>query len=280
MTILYNENKVLHVHRQGEDELKAECYLLSNDIEATAWLVADIHDFTIHEAAWEVFRHPEHEAGHFPLPELCGIRAYLDAGGQIRAALGDKQFPLMNELLLESVRGYVQTVCLLLKEHGYRNTYEYFMNFKHLYDQSCLLYSDGNPGHIDWSQKNYHQRETVIFNRLNTATVVLEDEHTYAVQCGFSDSHHQLGALVHLDARGIVTRAEGDYARIPDPLCRENRHNIGKLVGRRLPGMDKAEIGAVVGGSHGCDHMVNMFYHTAQTLSRVFTQRGLGGGPP
>lgn len=266
-TILYNENKVLHVHRMGEKELKSECYILSNDIEVSAWIIADINDFTIYESGWEVYRHPEYKAGHYPLPELKGIRAYLEAGGSIREKLSDKDNPLLNELIFECVRGYVQTVCLLLKEHGFADTYEYFMNFKHLYDNSCLLYSDGKPEHIDWSLKVHHQRETVIFNRINSVTIYKEEDGSYFVCSSFNDSHHQLGAILTLDEEGTVIYAEGDYARVPDPICRDNYQNISNLIGTHLPGMSRKKIGALVGGSHGCDHMVNMFHNTALALT-------------
>jgi hypothetical protein len=41
---------------------------------------------------------------------------------------------------------------------------------------------------------------------------------------------------------------------------------INNIVGVQLTGMSKGQLGALVGGSSGCTHLLSMLYNAAQIL--------------
>lgn len=273
MSLVFFSDTVLTVRRISEEDLRSECTILGNDQEVTAWIIADVRDFIVKDAGWEVCRHDAHPPERIPVPEIAGIRAYLNSGGEIKRALAGKGGELLPELLFECVRGFVQTVCRMQKEHGYASTYEYFTDFQRDYCNSCRLYSNTPVDDIEWSKKVYYQPAEIIFNRSNAVSINLKVSGDYEIISHFSDSHQQLASELVTDLNGVVKAAEGFYLRLPDPRCGENVEFLPQLVGRSLVGLEKRTLGSIAGGSKGCDHLVTMLYNTASVFTRMLKGR-------
>lgn len=279
MSLVFYSDTVQTVRRISADDLRSECTILDNDQEVTAWIIADVRDFVVKDAGWEVCRHDSYPSGRVPVPEIVGIRAYLNAGGHFKRALAGKGGNLLQELLSECIRGFVQTVCRTQKEHGYASSHEYYTNFRREYLNSCRLYSGTPPDDIAWSKKVYYQPAEVIFNRSNAVSISVKDSGDYIIVSHFSDSHQQLAAQLTTDANGVVTAAEGFYLRIPDHRCGENVEFVPHLVGCSLVGMKKPTLGLIVGGAKGCDHLVTMLYNASSTFTRMLKHQRHASSP-
>jgi hypothetical protein len=237
-------------------------------MEVCAWLITDVKDFVVQDAGWEVARHPILSSKRESISEILGIKAYLRSGGSIKKALAGKGDTLLFELLCECVRGFVQTVSLMQKEHGYASTSEYASDFQKDYKNACRLYNN-NQNKIAWNKRTYYQPAEIIFNRVNSVSIEKEVCGDFKLVSHFSDSHQQLASQIATDQQGIVRTAEGFYLRLPDPRCGENVEHFPKLIGCCLLNMDRKTLGAIVGGSSGCDHLVSMLYSTTSAFRHM-----------
>lgn len=270
MEIVVNAKRTTQVHRIGEDLLKSESLLISDTIEISAWLTADWHDFTVHDAAWEIYRHPTLAPGHFRLTELIGRIGFLGYTASFIQALGKQCDPILRELTLECIRGFIQVPCLLQKEYGYASTYEYFLDYYDAFINTCLPYSSEHPEKMEWVSRPYPRRDYMLFNRVNSIIAFSDDRGGLVVVSDFNDTHQQMAARMKLDNKGVILDADAEFGKRPDKMCCETRIVVKNLIGKRLIGMKKSEIGACVGGKKGCEHMLTMIHHTALTLASVF----------
>ena len=264
MKFVHNSNTILKVYRLNSEKLFSECTILNNKLEITGWIIVNVHNFIIENAAWEAYRSPDGMIGQFKIPELEGIEAYLHSGEHLKRILGGKGQEIIRELISNCIRGIVQVDCFLLDARGYKSYDEYFKYFSTQHANACYLYS--NTDKWDWKGKEYNPRTNVLFTRLITTNILCDDNGKYYTTSLFSDSHHQLNLHIITNSEGIVTSAEGEYDRGPRELCFENKRHFKKLIGKNIFKMNKKDIASLVGGSEGCDHLVSLVYNTALAL--------------
>jgi len=268
MKRIYNSNLFSVLKRISPTEMLAQCVLISTNHEAVARIRATTGGLLIQEADWEIYRSPlGQKCGGAPVPELNGVRAYLDAGPSLRA-VGDKYGQLPRELLAECVKGIIQAEAYLYKEMGFASTDDFEeMVLEKSYDNSCRLSSNKDRQIKTWYEHIASRKwgDDTLFTRCKAAMVnSAEDGVLYA--CGeFTDSFHELGINLKVSG-GVVTSSSGNFLRSPDPVCEETMVLLEGLKGQAVESLTKRQVGGYVGGPQGCDHIVDLADYVLRVL--------------
>ncbi len=266
---IFHSNTCSKVTRISEKELLAECVVLNTEMEAAAWIIADVNSFAINKAGWAVYRSPQGRLYH-EIPELAGIEAYLDAGGPVKKALAGEP-DLARELFNECVRGIVQAETFLIKERGYADEAAYTALWDVMYLNSCYHFSHLDEREELWMDYvGYSERPYNLFNRIHNVTIHREEDNNYFIPATFIDSFHELGVRLWIAPDGLVSKAEADFTRCPDITCRRITANIQKIVGIKLPGQSKKDLASLVGGPQGCNHMADIVFSASRALNDIF----------
>jgi hypothetical protein len=225
--------------------LLAESTFISTNFEAVGQLVIDLKSFGIKKARWDIYRSPGGSMnGSKELPELIGVEAYFNAGGSLRRVAGEEAGGLPRELLAECVKGIIQAETFVFDARGYPSPGAYEDYWDKIYLNACRYFS--NLEHIvsRWfDYVGYYKRERNLFNRYMSCRVCRQDE---------------LGVQADLNGEGIVVACAGNFLRAPDQICFENREHLIKLAGKKIACMEKKEIGELLGGPQGCNHLVDI----------------------
>lgn len=262
--ILNHSETINSVNRVSKQRLRSETSLLEPDREIGAWIEVDLPNLVIQNAGWEIYRYPGKEAAATELPELLGIKAFLNSGTALADALALGAGEPYPSLILDCVRGIIQVACFFTKELGFASDIAYIKYFEEQFSESCLLYH--NPERWDWGDRQYPRREQILFKRITSSTIRKCADGHCDVVAFLRDSHQQLNVFFATDSKGVVQEIDGCFTLHPDVLCMETMKNIYKLVGVQLAGMSKGALGKIVGGVHGCDHLLSLLNKAAQTL--------------
>lgn len=269
MAFLYHSNTFLKVNRI-DNELQAECTILSNDTEAVAWVYADVNNLKITRAGWALYRSFENKASVFELPELIGIEAYITGGPALKKLLGASGQELARELIAECFRGMLQAETFFFMERGFQSAQQYDDFCEANSIGACRYYS-----HLDQTEKQWTEwvetteRSYNLFNRSKTVNVQQLQQSAFIVTASFIDSFHHLGILMELNEEGIVQKASGDYISAPDKICYVNTEHLPSFIGTKLTDMSKKEIAALAGGAEGCNHLVDLIYEAAKAMDKI-----------
>lgn len=268
--ILYNSNYFSTVKTISGDRLLSESFWVSTDFEATARLITDLRSFLIKEAQWEICRSPEGRMdGVRELPELVGVEAYFSIGETLRRVVEkDIGGGIARELLAECVKGLIQAEPHIFLARGYPSAKAYEDYWDEMYVNACRYYSNLDRIMVRWGDHIYdYQRTQNLFNRALDYRVCRQDNGYLAVSGSFSDSVHELGLFAELNGEGVIVSCEGAFLRASGPVCLENKEHLHKLTGKKIADMGKKEIGGLVGGPQGCDHLVELVHGLSRTLS-------------
>lgn len=260
------------VDRISEQELKAECVVLSTNRESRGWLITDVQGLKISQAGWADYRKAGGGAQSGDIPELVGVEAFLNAGPHLKRALpGRKQEPI-RDLISECIRGLVQAETFFFNERGYLSAAHYDSYWEGMYLNGCYYYS-----HLDRVEKPWleyvglTERTGNLFNRVHSVVIHREPGGCYSLNASFIDSFHELGVRLGLDAGGVVLLSEASYNRAPDKICRDNTRHLKKLPGLVLADLSKKELAALAGGSEGCNHLVDILYDASRAMAEFLT---------
>lgn len=259
MEVIFQRNRFSSVRGIHRGDLLAETYLLATDIEASARLIIDRKNFAIKHARWEVYRSPEGKFnGLNVVPGLEGITAYFNAGGDLRRVVGNEAGGLARELLAECIRGIIQAETFVYNDRGYPTAQAYGDYWERYYLNSCRYYSNLRRISRKWSDYvgNYCRGDN-FFNRTKACSIIKHPDGLKVVG-SLSDSFHEMGVIFLVDGAGRVVDCNGNFLRAPDPVCFENGALLKKFEGTFLPGCSKKEIAQIIGGPHGCDHLVDL----------------------
>lgn len=268
MKLIYQRNWFCMVNGINEDDILAETFLVGTEIEAAGRLIVDKKTFEIKEAIWEVYRSPGNKFnGSNVVSGLKGATAYFSIGKELRRTVGDEAGGLAREMLAECIRGIVQAETFLYSERGFSTPDDYGKYWERHYLNSCRYYSNLDRVSRIWSEyvKNF-QREANFFNRAKSCSVFRQPVGLNVVG-SLSDSFHEMGVVIDVDDEGRVTDCRGDFLRAPDKVCFENDSFLQDLKGIVLLHCGKKQIGKVIGGPQGCDHLVDLVNDMARAVT-------------
>lgn len=276
MEIIYHSSffsgaKIIH----GERVL-AETGLVSTEFEGTGWMVADCRDLRIKEAGWDICRSPGGVMnGGKTVPELVEVEAYLGAGPALRRATAGKDTEgLPRELLSECVRAVIQADAWLLDYRGFSSARAYEQYWDKMYVNECRYYSNLHRVEGGWFEEiSRYQRKRYLFSRFLNCQIGRREDGGISATGNFSDSFHDLGVWLELDASGVVSRCGMDYLRATAPLCFENKMHMLKMVGKNFIKMTKKEVGGLLGGPQGCFHLVDLVHGLSGVVAASLRMR-------
>lgn len=273
MTIFHYHSSV-KVDRISEQELKAECVVLSTSRESRGWLITDVQGLKISQAGWADYRGAGRGAQSGDIPELVGVEAFLSAGPHLKRALpGKKQEPIRN-LISECIRGLVQAETFFFKERGYLSAAHYDSYWEGMYLNGCYYYSHLDRVEKPWLEYvGYTERSLNLFNRIHSVVINREPGGSYSLNASFIDSFHELGVRLGLDAGGVVLLSEASYNRAPDKICRENVRHLETLHGMHLANLSKKDLAALAGGPEGCNHLVDILHDASRAMAECIALR-------
>lgn len=277
MDLIYQRNWSCTVKDMPAGDLLAETFIIGTEIEAAGRLIVDKRTFEIKDAVWEVYRSPGSKLnGSYPVPGLKGVTAYFNAGGELRRIMGNEAGGLARELLAECVRGIIQAETFLYLERGYPSPEAYGEYWEKYYVDSCRYYSNLHRISRKWPEyvENFYCGAN-FFNRTRSCSV-FEKPGGITAAGNLSDSFHEMGVVVDIDEGGRITGCTGNFLRAPDRVCFENASMLEQLKGIVLPGCSKKQIGKVIGGAQGCDHLVDLVNDLGKTVEAAKIKAGGG----
>ncbi len=279
MEFIFQRNWFSSVKRLGCQQLLAEANLIGTETEAEGRLVIDKSTFAIEEAGWEVSRSPGGCLnGGGDVPELIGATAYFNVGGDLRRAVGNKAGGLARELLAECTRGIIQAETFLYVERGFGTPESYGNYWETEFLNSCRYYSNLERISRRWSEYvgGYSPGES-LYKRAKNCSVFTSDQRVITSGV-FSDSFHEFNVWLELNREGSLTKCSGSFLRAPDQVCFENQELLLQLRGIALSGLSKKQIAGIIGGSGGCDHLVDLVNDLARVLENLPGTVGLKAG--
>lgn len=270
MEFIYQKNWFCSVKRIHDGELLAEATVLQTDLEATGRLKVDQSSFEIKDARWEIFRSPGGVFnGSNEEPGLKGASAYFNIGREIRKAVGDAAGGLVMDLLLECVRGVIQSETFLFKERGFPTFRTYVEHWRKAQTDTCRYHSNLHRVTRWWDEYvGDLQHGLNLFNRTKSIAVYRLPD-SLMVHCGFSDTYHELGMLSRVDLAGRVQECSSTYFRAPDQVCCECALLSAAIKDLLLPECTRKQLSQVVGGSQGCDHLSDLVEELRKAVNWV-----------
>jgi hypothetical protein len=259
MELIYQKNWFCSVKRDLDGEVLSEATVLQTDLEATGRLKVDPSSFGIKDARWEIFRSPGGVFnGSNEAPGLKGASAYFNIGREIRNAVGDTAGGLVRDLLLECVRGVIQSETFLFKERGFPTFRAYVEHWRKAQTGSCRYHSNLHRVIRWWDEYvGDMQHGLNLFNRTKSIAVYRLPD-SLMVHCGFSDTYHELGLLSRVDLSGRVEDCSSNFLRAPDQVCFECGLLSGGLKGLSLKECSRKQLTQIAGGPQGCDHLSDL----------------------
>jgi len=267
MSRIYHSNVVTTVNKMTPGKLLAQTILLSSGYEAVAslWVAAD--SFVISEACWEIHRSPGGRLnGGRRVAELAGQEAYFRIGPSLRA-VGREDGELPRELLADCVKGIIQAETYLFGERGFATAEDYEDFWRDNYRNACRRYGDVEGSGQSWFEFIGARISDgdCLFNRCKTATIHLLADKAATASGSFIDSFHELSLAVTTD-NGFITACSADLIRVPHAVCRETVTHLTALRGKPVGDITSKAAAECAGGPMGCNHLVDLLYHTVKTL--------------
>jgi len=268
MELIYQKSWFCSVKGIHSGELLAEATVLGTEIEATGRLRVDKTSFEIKDARWEVFRSP---GGIFngsnEAPGLQGATAYFNIGPDLRRAVGDAAGGVAQDLLRECVRGIIQSETFLFRERGFPTLKAYCEHWRKSQTDTCRYQSNLDRVTRWWDEYVSGLKHGLnLFNRSKNCVVYLLAD-GFVVHSGFSDSYHELGLSCALDLAGRVKACSGKFLRAPDQVCFECASLPSGLKGLALTACTKKQLAEIVGGTQGCEHLVDLLEELRKTVA-------------
>jgi hypothetical protein len=171
MSLLFHATNFVKVNRHG-DTVTAECTLLSNAVEAVAWVDASVQTLQISRAGWANYRSSAGETGVFDLPALIGVEAYITGGPALRKVLGGPGLELPYDLISECFRGVLQAETYFFLERGFVSAKQYDDFCEQHSIGACRFYSHLEETELQWTEwLGSTERDYNLFNRCKTVSI-------------------------------------------------------------------------------------------------------------
>lgn len=258
------------VERRDERTVESRSILLSTGCEAVALVAVEPGNFLVQAADWQIYRSPGarlNAAGS--AAELVGVEAYLKAGAALQAVEA-AHGALPRQLAAECIKGIVQSEAYLFKERGFASLEECDASWGENNPGICWLYSNRDRKTATWPE--YLQTRLwgdCLFHR-SKSVAIGGNADCLQVEGVFIDSFHELHVSLTMSESSIV-RAAAEFLRSPDLVCRETASLVSRLESQNLASLTKKQLAQLVGGRHGCVHLLDLLLFMRQIL---LEQRG------
>lgn len=273
MNLLFQRHLHCTARRMDAHTFLVETHYLDPDLEAVAGLWVDSSSFIIKKGQIETYRSGDGNYQYHlrEIPGLNGVSAYFGTGKELKEALVglDK---IGRDLFAEGVRGAIQAETFLLKERGFHSAGSYQQYWETVQLNTCRYYSNLGRVKRKWSEYvRDRQRQNILFNRYKTIGLYKIDNCAYHVYGSFSDSYHELGLDMTISAGDFrIKNVDCRLLRAPDAVCFESPGLTAGLENFSVrPRPSKKDIAAVVGGSQGCAHVVDLVFDAVDTIDYV-----------
>lgn len=133
----------------------------------------------------------------------------------------------------------------------------------------CRPYTGRMPGLYDWPHyvnSLNHFRKQNLYNKYKQYTIISSGGDVVTANTTYQDSFHEMHAQL---SYSLTTREITDFdmtmQRWPFAACFEMDHMAaGLFIGKNIDDLTKREVGALIGGSEGCFHLVDIVADVAK----------------
>ncbi len=275
MRSLYNCNWHTIVYYNENKRLIGKTTYLSTEIECGIKIDLDPAKYTINNAYWEIFRGAPGPLS-VEIKSIKGLEAYLNSGKALKQAIMPEYGEQVLLLVLDTVRGFIQSESFLFRERGYQDPDSHIEYWKKVYAGSCRYFSnlDKVDPHNTWiNQLSQHNRYDDLYNRFKNV-LITGDENTLQANAGLSDSFHEVGLTMSINRKtGEITSYQGNLIRAPYSLCYEADEFTPNLLGKNIETLSKKDTAMALGGQQGCVHIIDLSFDAVKALRTVLGYR-------
>ena len=298
----------VEIFRKNKELLDLELFFQETSREDRLKVELFIKDFTIKEAIWERPRANRSAIKPLSLVFLQGRSIYLKEARNLKKAILDwgktgvrsspfdvsgvsdraeDLYPSLSErehiadLFLELISNALQTEVFLLSERGISSLKEYDRFFSELYKDTCILHSTPRKELTEYAYTQGQNRFASLFSR-NKSIFILSYKHEgeergrkdcFIIHGHLSDSFHEMALSLNVSPSSnhpyLIEKADGNFLRSPDSLCREAAVKLQDLAGACLLPENKKELISILAGSRGCSHLSDLVIEAARALKEL-----------
>ena len=248
----------------------AECSYLGTHYECSVVFYIDARRMETVRASYAVHRTPKNDnLIEGDIPELVGQTCTFAANKIIKGLPDYDGNGFIKELLLENLRGINQAEMYMLEEMGIDGPIEYEKKWLNEKVNYCRPYTGRMPGLYDWPHyvnSLNHFRKQNLYNKYKQYTIISSGGDVVTANTTYQDSFHEMHAQL---SYSLTTREITDFdmtmQRWPFAACFEMDHMAaGLFIGKNIDDLTKREVGALIGGSEGCFHLVDIVADVAK----------------
>ncbi len=270
MHCLLQRNFYTSVKKTENGLMLAETKHADHQGETIARLLVDINTFTIEKAYLEIHQRVNGREEVKPVEGLSGIKAYFGVKRELKQAFEKMNEPLAAPLFAETIRGIIQAETYLLRERGFASIDDYSDYWQRMYRGSCRYYSNLDRADSSWGDyAGDVSRQGYVFLRFKTYFLYLTAPDQYLVIGSINDTFHEMNVSLTI-SRGRVLEAKGNMLRVPHDICCESTEFFAALAGTEIAPLSKKSISALLGGTQGCVHLVDMLDDSINTYRAHF----------
>ncbi|NTW05702.1 MAG: DUF2889 domain-containing protein [Peptococcaceae bacterium] len=273
MKNIINQHWHTVITRHNLNTLIGRTTFLSTEIECSIKIEVDPHDFIIKNALWEIYRGTKKVSSSLEIEGLRGITAYLGNGKAIRQAvmpsLGDQAL----SMILDTVRGIIQSESFLYRERGFEDQMAHVDHWERKYINSCRYFSNlGSKDNLEntWlNQLAKHKRKNNLYNRFKNV-MVSGDKRTLRADASLSDSFHEAGISMTVSREELkILSMSASLLRAPYPICFDTQAYAESLIGKNIADLSKKATANILGGVQGCVHIIDISHDAIISLQEI-----------
>ncbi len=270
MHCLLQRNFHTSVKKSENALMLAETKHADHQGETIARLLVDIKTFTIEKAYLAVYQKNTGLEEVKQVEELAGIKAYFGVKKELKQAFEKIGEPLAEPLFAETIRGIIQAETYLLKERGFASIDAYSDYWKRMYRGSCRYYSNLERAASSWGDyAGDVSRQGCLFLRFKTYFLYLTAPDQYLIIGSINDTFHEMNTILTISG-GRLLEAKGNMLRVPHDICCESTEFFDALVGTEIAPLSKKSISALLGGTQGCVHLIDILDDSINTYRAHF----------
>ncbi|OPX86792.1 MAG: hypothetical protein A4E53_02824 [Pelotomaculum sp. PtaB.Bin104] len=134
---------------------------------------------------------------------------------------------------------------------------------------ACRYFSNLERRLSRWyDEPDYGDRVLTLFSRNKSCTLCRQNDGNLTASGNFIDTFHEVFIELIMNNKGFVTASSGNLSRATGQVCAESIELIVK-IDLNITKLSKKEIGELVGGPQGCDHLVDLVNELSRAVATV-----------